>query len=54
MINTESANYIYEQVEADQKDIKWYKNSGHVITMDKEKEQLHEDILAFLESLDWS
>jgi carboxylesterase len=54
MINTESANYIYEQVEADQKDIKWYKNSGHVITMDKEKEQLHEDILEFLESLDWS
>ncbi|MYL49096.1 alpha/beta fold hydrolase [Halobacillus litoralis] len=54
MINTESANYIYEQVEADQKDIKWYKNSGHVITMDKEKEQLHEDVLAFLESLDWS
>ncbi|CDQ19286.1 carboxylesterase [Halobacillus karajensis] len=54
MINTESANYIYEQVEADQKEIKWYKNSGHVITMDKEKEQLHEDILAFLESLDWS
>ncbi|MGR9048879.1 alpha/beta hydrolase [Halobacillus faecis] len=54
MINTESANYIYEQVETDQKDIKWYKNSGHVITMDKEKEQLHEDVLAFLESLDWS
>jgi carboxylesterase len=54
MINTESANYIYEQVESDHKDIKWYKNSGHVITMDKEKEQLHEDILAFLESLDWS
>ncbi|MCA0984596.1 alpha/beta fold hydrolase [Halobacillus yeomjeoni] len=54
MINTDSANYIYKQVEADQKDIKWYKNSGHVITMDKEKEQLHEDILEFLESLDWS
>ncbi|WP_226580400.1 alpha/beta hydrolase [Halobacillus litoralis] len=54
MINTKSADYIYEQVEADQKDIKWYKNSGHVITMDKEKEQLHEDILQFLDSLDWS
>ncbi|MFD1020417.1 alpha/beta hydrolase [Thalassobacillus hwangdonensis] len=54
MINTESATYIYEKVEADQKDLKWYKNSGHVITMDKEKEQLHEDVLEFLESLDWS
>ncbi|MCP3028188.1 carboxylesterase [Halobacillus sp. A5] len=54
MINIESADYIYENVETDHKDIKWYKNSGHVITMDKEKEQLHEDILEFLELLDWS
>ncbi len=54
MINTESATYIYENVEADQKDIKWYKESGHVITLDKEREQLHEDIFNFLESLDWS
>ncbi|QHE53498.1 carboxylesterase [Pontibacillus sp. HMF3514] len=54
MINTESANYIYENVEADQKEIKWYKESGHVITLDKEREQLHEDIFNFLESLDWS
>lgn len=54
MINTESANYIYQNVEADEKDLKWYENSGHVITLDKEKEQLHEDIYQFLESLDWS
>ncbi|MEQ6377780.1 carboxylesterase [Bacillaceae bacterium S4-13-58] len=54
MINTESAQYIYEHVEADHKEIKWYENSGHVITMDQEKEQLHEDIYQFLESLEWS
>ena len=53
MINTDSANYIYDNVESTQKEIKWYANSGHVITMDKEKDQLHEDIYAFLESLDW-
>ncbi|MDL4839315.1 alpha/beta hydrolase [Aquibacillus rhizosphaerae] len=53
MINKESATYIYENVEADKKDIKWYENSGHLITFDKEKEQLHEDIYQFLESLDW-
>ncbi|MEN2768488.1 alpha/beta hydrolase [Ornithinibacillus xuwenensis] len=53
MINTESATYIYDNVESDRKDIKWYEESGHVITLDKEKEQLHEDIYAFLESLDW-
>lgn len=54
MINPKSATYIYEHVEATQKDIKWYENSGHVITLDKEREQLHEDVLAFLETLDWS
>ncbi|WP_164668164.1 alpha/beta hydrolase [Virgibacillus doumboii] len=53
MINTDSAEYIYKNVEADEKDIKWYEKSGHVITMDKEKEQLFEDIYQFLESLDW-
>ncbi|SDK05989.1 alpha/beta hydrolase [Sediminibacillus albus] len=54
MINTDSASYIYENVEADQKDIKWYEESSHVITLDKQKEQLHEDIYQFLESLSWS
>ncbi|WP_087972626.1 alpha/beta hydrolase [Oceanobacillus rekensis] len=53
MINTESAAYIYENVESDVKDIKWYEESSHVITMDKEKELLHEDIFQFLEKLDW-
>lgn len=54
MIDTNSANIIYENVESDQKDLKWYEKSGHVITLDKEKEQLHEDILAFLNQLDWT
>jgi carboxylesterase len=53
MINPESATYIYENVEAERKEMKWYEESGHVITIDKEKEQLHEDIYQFLESLDW-
>ncbi|KIL43769.1 alpha/beta hydrolase [Jeotgalibacillus campisalis] len=54
MINTDSANIIFEGVETDQKKLKWYEESGHVITLDKEKEQLHEDVLEFLDSLDWS
>ncbi|WP_409290304.1 alpha/beta hydrolase [Peribacillus sp. SCS-37] len=53
MINTDSANIIYNEAESVDKHIKWYENSGHVITLDKEKEQLHEDVYAFLESLDW-
>ncbi|MGG1630343.1 alpha/beta hydrolase [Rossellomorea sp. NRS-1567] len=54
MINTDSANIIYDNVESDDKDMKWYEESGHVITLDKEKEQLHEDVYGFLEKLDWT
>jgi carboxylesterase len=53
MINTDSANIIYNEVEAVDKKIKWYEESGHVITLDKEREQLHEDVFQFLESIDW-
>lgn len=54
MINTNSANIIFEQAESPQKDLKWYEESGHVITLGPEKEMLHEDVLQFLEKLDWS
>lgn len=54
MINPESANIIYEEVESSQKDIKWYEKSGHVITLGPEKDSLHEDIYHFLEGLDWT
>ncbi|MEK4090850.1 MULTISPECIES: alpha/beta hydrolase [unclassified Viridibacillus] len=53
VIDINSAQIIYDQVESNDKAIKWYKESGHVITLDKEKKQLHEDIYAFLEKLDW-
>ncbi|WP_449537567.1 alpha/beta hydrolase [Ferdinandcohnia sp. Marseille-Q9671] len=53
MINPESANIIYEAVENDFKKLKWYEESGHVITLDKERDQLHQDVYEFLEQLDW-
>lgn len=53
MINPDSANYIYNQVETDHKEIKWYEESGHVITLGKEREQVYEDIYQFLEALNW-
>lgn len=53
VIDIKSAEYIYEQAESHEKYIKWYEESGHVITLDKERKKLHEDIYAFLESLDW-
>ena len=54
VINPKSADIIYEAIESPVKQIKWYEESGHVITLDKERNQLHEDVLEFLESLDWS
>ncbi|GAA0307928.1 carboxylesterase [Gracilibacillus halotolerans] len=53
MINPKSADYIYENVETDKKEIKWYEGTGHAITFSRKKDELHEDIEHFLESLDW-
>lgn len=53
MINSNSANIIYNEAESVQKELKWYEKSGHVITLSKEKDQLHHDIYQFLEKLDW-
>ncbi|XRG78620.1 carboxylesterase [Rossellomorea sp. GAMAL-10_SWC] len=53
MINTDSANIIYNEVQSDQKKLKWYENSTHVITLGQEKDMLHEDVLAFLNELEW-
>ncbi|KMS30267.1 carboxylesterase, partial [Staphylococcus aureus] len=52
IIDPHSAKYIYDHVDSDDKNIKWYSESGHVITIDKEKEQVFEDIYQFLDSLD--
>ena len=54
VIDPDSANVIYDNAESDEKQIEWYEKSGHVITLGPEKEQLHEDIFEFLESLDWN
>lgn len=54
IIDPKSAHYIYEEAQSNMKEIKWYEHSGHVITLGREKDQLHEDIYQFLEKLDWS
>lgn len=53
VIDVQSAPYIFETVESNNKKINWYEESGHIITLDKERKQLQEDILDFLETLDW-
>ncbi|GAB3065606.1 alpha/beta hydrolase [Salinicoccus sesuvii] len=55
MINPDSANIIYDEAstEEEEKQLKWYPESGHVLTIDKEKQQLFNDIHAFMGQLDW-
>lgn len=54
VINPESATIIYDTADPIMKQKKWYEKSGHVITLGPEKEQLHDDVYIFLESLDWN
>lgn len=54
MVTSDNAQYIYDHVESNDKSLKWYPKSGHILTLDIERKQLHEDILAFSETLDWS
>lgn len=53
-IYQESAPFIYEQVDAEEKDIIWYKESGHIITTGKERDKVCEDVTDFLDQIDWS
>ena len=48
-----SASYIHETVETDEKEIIWYKESGHIITVGKEKEKVCEDVYEFLNQVNW-
>lgn len=54
IIDPKSAHIIYENVESIQKELIWFEHSSHVITLDKEKNKLHQDIYRFLENLDWT
>ncbi|PIC63902.1 carboxylesterase [Sporosarcina sp. P13] len=53
VIDANSAQIIYDEAESTEKELQWYEQSGHVITLGPEKAQLHENVLEFLETLDW-
>lgn len=56
MINPYSANIIYNDTSTDEDDkrLKWYPESGHVLTIDVEKQQLFEELHDFMNQLDWN
>ncbi|WP_027417102.1 alpha/beta hydrolase [Aneurinibacillus terranovensis] len=47
-IEPASARYIYSQIGADYKELKYYGNSGHILTLDREREQVFRDVHAFI------
>lgn len=50
-IEPASADYIYEQIRSDYKEIQRYAKSGHIITLDKERERVFADTAAFLDRI---
>ncbi len=48
-VKPESAQYIYDHLGSPEKKIIWLKKSGHVVTLDSEKEVLFEHIAGFLQ-----
>lgn len=49
-----AARRIFSGAHTVRKYIKFYENSGHFIMYGKDKDQMHEDVTRFLNSLDWS
>lgn len=49
VINPESANIIFDNVSSDDKELMWLDKSGHVPTIDVEKDLLFERLHAFME-----
>ena len=50
----QSAPFILDTVKTDDKEIIWYENSGHIITLDKERDKVYEDVYNFLNHIEWS
>lgn len=43
-----SAHYIYEHIRSKPKELKYYPTSSHIITLDRERELLYQDVVRFI------
>lgn len=53
MINPQSAPFIYDHIRSSKKEIKWYDEAGHAITLGPKRDEVHQDVYNFLASLAW-
>lgn len=51
-VRPQSARFIYDHVGSLQKDIKWYNQSGHMLPIDRDREQVWEDVIAFIRGVE--
>lgn len=49
-VRPKSANYIYDNLQSEWKKISWFERSGHIITLDRERARVHQEIDEFLRS----
>lgn len=50
----QSADLIYSSVKSRIKSVKTFVNSGHILTLGREKELVYEEVYRFFEGLNWS
>lgn len=48
-VRPESAQYIYDKISSEKKKLVWFKNSGHILTLDVEREEVFKEISKFFE-----
>ncbi|RBW71020.1 alpha/beta hydrolase [Bacillus taeanensis] len=53
VINLDSPEIIYHTVKTENKKLNWYEQSGHIITLEEERNQVEEDVCKFLDTLSW-
>ncbi|WP_168188736.1 alpha/beta hydrolase [Thermoflavimicrobium daqui] len=47
-VKPESANYIYNHISSEKKSLSWYEKSCHIITLDKERGKLFQEVEQFI------
>lgn len=47
-VRWQSAQFIYDNVASEKKKLIWFEHCGHILTLDKEREAVFNEILAFL------
>lgn len=47
-VRWQSAQFIYDNIASEKKKIIWFEHCGHILTLDKEREAVFNEVLAFL------